>query len=373
MTEPVQILYEYFDCIDRQAPMEAVQRFTENARAEVMTGKFLEGRDRIGRALGRILDAYARTSHHVTNERVEYTDGKAILTTYVYAYHRMKATGGTWHLWARLVDVMVPDGDRWLIDDHRLTGVDAIPSRREIPDEWYGGHPGREWPRIPLPGVPARAALATASPGAVAGYEAMTRAATDGTGLDQGQAGLITACAAAVRGHPALVREALERALGAGLPKEQAWAAPAAVLISRGRSAAELLSEALIEVYGDPEGGTPDSGPLGREDAFAYFNEYFGEIPPRVSLLAERSPAGFGGYARLHSSALRQGPLPPVLVELVLCGINAAELQGAFVKVHADAARSQGATAEQVLGAILSVVEVSGVAVWPAAADALAD
>ena len=36
------------------------------------------------------------------------------------------------------------------------------------------------------------------------------------------------------------------------------------------------------------------------------------------------------------------------------------------------AARRQGATPEQILGAVLSVVPVSGVAVWPAAADALA-
>ena len=370
--EPVQILYEYFDCIDRQEPMEAVQRFTENARAEVMTGKFLEGRDRIGRALGRILAAYARTSHHVTNERVEYDGEKAILTTYVYAYHRMKATGGTWHLWARLVDVMVPDGDRWLIDDHRLTGVDAIPSRREIPGDWYGGHPGREWPPIPLPGVPARAAMAAASPKAAAAMDAIARAATDGTGLDEGQSALITACAAAARGYVELIRESLERALAAGLPKDQAWAAPAPVLISRGRVSAERLAEALIEVYGEPEPRTDDGAPADREAAFAYFEEYFGETPPRIAIMAERSEAAFLGYARLHRGALREGPLPPVLVELILCGINAAEYQSAFVQVHADAARRIGATTQQIFGAIASVIPVSGVAVWAASADAVA-
>ena len=107
-------------------------------------------------------------------------------------------------------------------------------------------------------------------------------------GLGKGEAALITACAAAVRGHPALVREALERALAAELPKEPAWAAPAVVLISSGRPSAEQLAEALIEVYGDPEPGAPDTGRLGQERAMAYFTEYFVEIPPRVSLLAER-------------------------------------------------------------------------------------
>jgi alkylhydroperoxidase/carboxymuconolactone decarboxylase family protein YurZ len=369
--EPVQILYEYFDCIDRQDPVAAVQRFTEGARAEVMTGKFLEGRDRIGRALGRILAAYARTSHHVTNERVEYDGEKAILTTYVYAYHRLKATGGTWHLWARLVDVMVPDGDRWLIDDHRLIGVDAIPSRREIPDEWYEGHPGRVWDPIPLPGVAARDAIAVATPKAAAGMELIGRAATEATGLDPGESALITACASAARGHPRLLRESLERALAHGLPKEQAWASPAVLLISRGRPVAERLAEALIEVFGDPDPGAPNDGPLDRGQSLAYFEEYFDGIPPRISLLAEKSQTAFEGYALLHRGSLREGPLPPVLVELILCGVNASEFQPEFVKIHADAARRQGATDDQLFGAVMSVIPVSGAAAWPGAAVAL--
>jgi alkylhydroperoxidase/carboxymuconolactone decarboxylase family protein YurZ/ketosteroid isomerase-like protein len=369
--EPVQVLYEYFDCIDRQDPTAAVQLFTEDARAEVMTGKFLQGRDRIGRALGRILAAYARTSHHVTNERLAYDGEKAILSTYVYAYHRMKATGGTWHLWARLVDVMVPEGEGWLIDEHRLTGVDAVPSRREIPDGWYGGHPGRAWGPIPPPGGPAREAVAIAAPKAAAGMELLGRAATDGTGLDAGESALIAACASAARGHERLLRESLERALAHGVPTEQAWAMPAVLLISRGRPAAERLAEALIEVFGDPEPGPPSEGPPGREQALAYFESYFGAIPPRVSYLAERSETAFAGYALLHRSALREGALPPVLVELILCGVNAADFQTDFVAIHAAAARRQGATEEQLLGAVLSVIPVSGVAVWPGAAAAL--
>jgi len=88
-------------------------------------------------------------------------------------------------------------------------------------------------------------------------------------------------------------------------------------------------------------------------------------------LSAELSPAAFEGYARLHQGALREGPLPPVLVELILCGINAAEFASAFVTIHADAARRQGATDGEIVGAVLSVIPVSGVAAWPAAAEAL--
>ena len=201
---------------------------------------------------------------------------------------------------------------------------------------------------------------------------AIAAAAVGAGGLDAGQSALITACASAVRGYPGLLRESLEQALASGLPKEQAWAAPAVVLISRGRPVAEQLAEALIEVFGEPEAGTPDAGPLGKDAAFAYFEEYFGEIPSRVALLAERSPTAFEGYAHLHQGALREGPLPPWLVELILCGVNAAEFASAFVQIHADAARRQGATEDQIVGAVLSVIPVSGVAAWPAAADALA-
>ena len=56
---------------------------------------------------------------------------------------------------------------------------------------------------------------------------------------------------------------------------------------------------------------------------------------------------------------------------MILCGINAAEFASAFVQIHADAARRQGATDDQILGAVLSVIPVSGVAAWPAAAEAI--
>ena len=98
---------------------------------------------------------------------------------------------------------------------------------------------------------------------------------------------------------------------------------------------------------------------------------WWGEVPERVATLADRSSAAFGGYALLHRSALRESALPPVLVELLLCGLNAAELQPEFVRIHADAARRVGASDDEVLGAVLAAIPVSGAAVWAAAAGAL--
>ena len=135
-----QVLLDYFDGVDRRDPEAAVSVFAPEARAEIMTGKVLEGRDRIGRALGRVLVRYARTSHHPTNARVEIDGDRAVLRTYVYAYHRM-TTGDVWHLWARLYDEMERRDGRWLIVDHRLTGVDSEPHRPDIGNEWYRAIP----------------------------------------------------------------------------------------------------------------------------------------------------------------------------------------------------------------------------------------
>ena len=92
---------------------------------------------------------YARTSHHFTNARVEIDGDRAVLRTYVYAYHRM-TTGDVWHLWARLYDGMERRDGRWLIVDHRLTGVDSEPHRPDIGNDWYAGHPGHLAPG-PIP------------------------------------------------------------------------------------------------------------------------------------------------------------------------------------------------------------------------------
>ena len=370
--DPARTLFDYFERIDAQDPAGAVANFTEDATAEVMTGKFLEGRDRIGRALGRILVAYERTSHHATNLRWdEDGDGRITLWSYVYAYHRMKATGATWHLWIRLRDVFVrePDGNL-LIAEHQLVGVDSVPGRQEIPADWYPGNPGRNWDVLPAPGQRLDEAIRTASPAASDGMALIAGAARD-SALGGGRAQLVTAGAAAARGQDDVVLDALAAAKAAEVPAEEAWATPAVVLISRGRAVARRLARGLLEVYGAPPEGAASQGAPDEDDAMDYFREYFGEVPERVATLADRSSAAFGGYALLHRSALRESALPPVLVELLLCGLNAAELQPEFVRIHADAARRVGASDDEVLGAVLAAIPVSGAAVWAAAAGAL--
>ena len=368
-----QVLLDYFEGVDRRDPEMAVSVFAEDARAEIMTGKVLEGRDRIGRALGRVLVRYARTSHHFTNARVEIDGDRAVLRTYVYAYHRM-TTGDVWHLWARLYDGMERRDGRWLIVDHRLTGVDSEPHRPDIGGDWYAGHPGHLAPG-PIPDTHdvARDALAAAVPVAGAGLALVRGAATEDGALPAGVKALFAAAAAAAKGHGGQLREGLDRAKDGGVPAEHAWAAAAALGLARGEEVAARLVAAILARYGPPAEGGAAAESFDPEAARDYFRDYFGgEIPERVTLLAERSAPMFEGYALLHRGVLRDGALEPKLAELLLCAVNAAELQTAFVEIHARAARQAGATDAELVDAIVSVIPVGGIAVWAASAAVLA-
>jgi uncharacterized protein (TIGR02246 family) len=367
-----QVLLDYFDGVDRRDPEAAVSVFAPDARAEIMTGKVLEGRDRIGRALGRVLVRYARTSHHPTNARVEIDGDRAVLRTYVYAYHRM-TTGDVWHLWARLYDGMERRDGRWLIVDHRLTGVDSEPHRPDIGNEWYGGHPGHLAPDpIPEQGDVGRRALADAVPVVGAGMARIRGAAHADGALPAGTKALFAAAAAAARGHNGLLRESISRARAAGVPADQAWAAAAALVLARGDEVAGRLVAELLAHYGEPEGPLPPSGELDRATARDYFRGYFGgELPDRVALLAESSAPVFEGYAMLHRAVLRDGALEPRLAELLLCAVNASEYQTTFVEIHARAARNAGATHEELVDAVVAVIPVAGIGAWAASAAAL--
>lgn len=139
-----QVFVRYFDRVDADDAAGAALLFAPDARVEIMTGKVYEGREAYGRALGRVLAQYERTSHDVSNTVVDVQGDVAHASAYVYAFHRLRETGEPWHLWARIVDRLErqPDGS-WLIVEHVLHGVDSVPRWERIDDGWYRGHPGR--------------------------------------------------------------------------------------------------------------------------------------------------------------------------------------------------------------------------------------
>ena len=139
-----QTLVAYFDRIDANDPVGASEFFAPDVEVEIMTGKRYQGRERFARAVGRVLDQYERTSHHLTNVSTSIEGNTAQALAYVYAYHRMAATGEPWHLWARIRDRFERRDGRWVVVEHVLLGVDSVPHRDDIPRDWYAGHPGRD-------------------------------------------------------------------------------------------------------------------------------------------------------------------------------------------------------------------------------------
>jgi len=138
-----QAFVRYFDRVDANDPEGASQCFAQDVEFEIMTGKRKRGRDSFARSLGRVLDQYERTSHHVGNITARIDGDTADVLAYVYAYHRMHNTGEPWHLWARMKDKFERIDGRWQITEHVLLGLDAVPNRPDIPRDWYPGHPGR--------------------------------------------------------------------------------------------------------------------------------------------------------------------------------------------------------------------------------------
>ena len=138
-----RLFHRYFERIDANDPEGASEFMTADVEFEIMIGERRSGRDRFARGVGRVLDGYTATSHHVTNLLVDLDGDEGTAVMYVYAYHRMANTGEPWYLWARVRDRVRREGEEWLISEHLVHGMDAVPMRPDIPRDWYTPHAGR--------------------------------------------------------------------------------------------------------------------------------------------------------------------------------------------------------------------------------------
>jgi uncharacterized protein (TIGR02246 family) len=139
------LMIRYFDRIDALDPMGAVEVFAPDATADLMTGRVYEGREAIGRALGRILVQYRHTSHHISNHRAVIDGDEATALTYIYAFHRFP-DGRVWHLWARHADRLARVDGEWRLTERILVPIDSDPPWDAIDPSWYRSHPGRRSP-----------------------------------------------------------------------------------------------------------------------------------------------------------------------------------------------------------------------------------
>jgi uncharacterized protein (TIGR02246 family) len=138
-----RLMVDYFDAVDALDPFRAVGIFTDDVEGDFMTGRLYHGRQAIARALGKILLQYERTSHHITNHKAVIAGDTATALTYIYAFHRMRGSDDTWHLWARHSDELVRSDGGWRVRKRVLVAIDSVPRWDKIDDAWYYGHPGR--------------------------------------------------------------------------------------------------------------------------------------------------------------------------------------------------------------------------------------
>jgi alkylhydroperoxidase/carboxymuconolactone decarboxylase family protein YurZ len=200
-----------------------------------------------------------------------------------------------------------------------------------------------------------------------AGYREIRQAIAADGALAAADKALLVAAAASARGFEATAAAELERGRALGLDEAAIGAVARAILLARG----EVVHERFVRAAGGVgERATPPS----RQTAREYFLEFFGtdELPARIAIMAERAPAVFSGYHRMHHGVLRaDSPELTRLSELALVAVNAAELQTRFVAIHAQSARAAGVTDEQLVEAVVCAIPVSGVGAWAAAAEGL--
>jgi len=137
-----RLMVRYLDRVDARDFEALAPLFTADASADFLTGRRHNGRAEIARVLDAITAHFERTSHHITNHvaNVDLESGRADAVTYIYAFHRMAATGAPWHFWGRHVDGLRRVDGEWLIEERVLVGVDAHPVRADVPAELFRGH-----------------------------------------------------------------------------------------------------------------------------------------------------------------------------------------------------------------------------------------
>jgi 4-carboxymuconolactone decarboxylase len=179
---------------------------------------------------------------------------------------------------------------------------------------------------------------------------------------------LVCAVCASVLGQRELAERELARGRALGLADREIGIAGVALLLSRG----EVQTQRFIDLAGglEPASAPRPSSALGAE---AYFLDYLGvdALPARMAIMQRYVPDVFAGYQRMHHGVLAADPAATKSSEMLLVGLNAAELQTRFIAIHAATARKAGATDQQLVESVVCAIPATGIAAWAAGAEGL--
>ncbi len=213
--------------------------------------------------------------------------------------------------------------------------------------------------------------LSRLTPETAEGYERVRATIESDGALPASLKALLVAVGASARGNVELAAAEIARGRAIGLEEDLIALALSAITLSRGENAGANLLAAAGRI-GEQ---LPATRPRSEHDGVSYFKQYNAveELPPRMALLHEHSPEVFEGYFRMHHASLSSDSRTDWIAELMMCSLNAAELQAGFVAIHAACARRRGVSDAQLVEAVLCAIPVSGVGAWAAAAGALFD
>lgn len=183
---------------------------------------------------------------------------------------------------------------------------------------------------------------------------------------------LFVAVAATTKAYPEMAQRELARARTLGLSWEEASAAAAILCSVRGEGAALRFLDLLEKEYGEGRAGDVPLTEISvaPTEARDNFLAYFGDMPPSLGKLVDDLPVAADAYYLMRQSTLGATALGTKYAELLLVVVIAADYS-TLAAVHAQGAKTAGASNLEVYEAIICSVPISGLSAWVAASNAI--
>jgi 4-carboxymuconolactone decarboxylase len=210
--------------------------------------------------------------------------------------------------------------------------------------------------------------LADLAPYTVSGYALFREIIEIDLALPARIKGLYAAVAAVNKRFSDLAERELSRAQAQGLTLDEACSGLILLSSLRGEGTALAYGDVLGRVY--PQAPHPPRKvTLVRAEpgeAEANFRTYFGTVPQALATLMALVPRGADGYYLMRKGTIECNRLDRKLSELMLITVLAADYSP-MAATHIKAARSVGATEQEMAEAILCAVPSAGIAAWMSA------
>jgi 4-carboxymuconolactone decarboxylase len=209
--------------------------------------------------------------------------------------------------------------------------------------------------------------LTRLAPYTVAGYALFREIVETDGALPARIKGLFAAVAAINKRDPALAARELTRARSQGLTLDEASSGLILLSSLRGEGVALAYDAVLGSAFDSlpTSSATAETVHAAPGEAEANFRAYFGSVPPALANLLALVPRGADAYYLMRKGTIERNRLDRKLSELMLVTVLAADYSP-MAATHVKAARTAGATEQELAEAVLCAVPSGGIAAWMA-------